>query len=113
MLIRHKLPGAVINAVLFDFDGTISTLRSGWEKVMAPLMIEVLSECPGSPNGEELERYVERYIDESTGIQTIFQMKWLAEKVREFGRTPIDPWDYKAEYNRRLMLNVEKRNRIF
>lgn len=109
MLIRHKLPGAVINAVLFDFDGTISTLRNGWEKVMAPLMIEVLSECPGSPNGEELERFVERYIDESTGIQTIFQMKWLAEKVMEFGRTPIDPWDYKAEYNRRLMLNVEKK----
>ncbi len=109
MLIRHKLPGAVIDAVLFDFDGTISTLRSGWEKVMAPLMIEVLSECPGSPGGRELERLVERYIDESTGIQTIFQMKWLAETVKEFGRTPLDPWEYKAEYNRRLMINVEKK----
>ena len=28
--------------LLFDFDGTISTLRCGWEKVMKPLMLEMI-----------------------------------------------------------------------
>ena len=32
------------DAVLFDFDGTISTLRCGWEKVMGPLFEEILDD---------------------------------------------------------------------
>ena len=32
-----------VRAVLFDFDGTISTLRCGWEAVMKPLMLEMIS----------------------------------------------------------------------
>ena len=42
----------------------------------------------------------------STGIQTIYQMQWLAEKVKEYGRNENvvdDPWWYKAEYNRRIL----------
>ena len=99
-----------VRAVLFDFDGTISTLRCGWEAVMKPLMLEMIS--GGKPYGEELEREVETYISDSTGIQTIHQMKWLAATVRERGNNPEasdDPWWYKAEYNRRLMENVSGR----
>lgn len=86
-----------ITAAVFDFDGTISTLRCGWEAVMREYMLEIL--------GSEAAAMIDAYIDESAGIQTIFQMKWLAEKASE----PLDPWDYKAEYNRRLMLAVEKK----
>lgn len=99
-----------VHAVLFDFDGTISTLRCGWEKVMRPLMLEMIS--GGQGWDEALEREVDDYINESTGIQTIHQMKWLAETVRERGMNPgapEDPWWYKGEYNRRLMENVSKR----
>jgi phosphoglycolate phosphatase-like HAD superfamily hydrolase len=95
-----------VKAVLFDFDGTISTLRCGWEGVMAPLMTETLR--AGSEPGE-VARRVADYIDASTGIQTIFQMQWLAEQVKAQGRTPLDPWEYKAEYNRRLMQSVALR----
>jgi hypothetical protein len=28
--------------VLFDFDGTVSLIRSGWMDVMIPMMVEVL-----------------------------------------------------------------------
>lgn len=99
-----------VHAVLFDFDGTISTLRYGWEAVMKPLMLEMIS--GGDGYDAALEREVDEYIDESTGIQTIHQMKWLAEKVHARGRNPgapTDPWWYKAEYNRRLMDNVSVR----
>ena len=96
-----------VRAVLFDFDGTISTLRCGWELVMRPLMLEMIS---GGEWDAALEREVDAYIDESTGIQTIHQMKWLAERAKRQNRAaPDDPWWYKAEYNRRLMLQVGKR----
>ena len=38
---KIQLKQLEIKAVLFDFDGTISTLRYGWEKVMEPLMLEI------------------------------------------------------------------------
>ncbi len=97
-----------VKAVLFDFDGTISTLRCGWEEVMAPLMIEKLLAC-GCETKDECTRLVEAYIDESTGIQTIFQMKWLSEQVVRRGGPSVDPWDYKAEYNDQLMQRIEKK----
>ena len=96
-MIKTETSRKPVRAVLFDFDGTVSTLRCGWEAVMKPLMLEMIS--GGKPYGEELEREVETYISESTGIQTIHQMKWLASTVRERGNNPNapdDPWWYKA-----------------
>lgn len=101
--IKAKDSSLPVRAVLLDFDGTISTLRHGWELVMAPFM----TECLGADSGP----LVQRYIDESTGIQTIYQMKWLAEQVNARGGQAPDPWVYKAEYNRRLMFGVEKKRR--
>ncbi|MGI6173025.1 MAG: HAD family hydrolase [Christensenellales bacterium] len=106
----HAAPRGPVQAVLFDFDGTISTLRCGWEKVMKPLMVESIS--GGTRPDAELERMVDEYIHESTGIQTILQMRWLSETAARYGRNPSapkDPWAYKAEYNRRLMETVETR----
>ena len=109
-IINTNTPRTPVKAVLFDFDGTVSTLRCGWEEVMEPLMLEMIS--GGKEYGEELVKEVRDYINESTGIQTIHQMKWLAAKVHERGNNPnasIDPWWYKGEYNHRLMENVDKR----
>lgn len=208
-----------IKAAIFDFDGTLSTLRYGWEKVMEPLMLEMITgqklsaikkelewsepgiinkalewpeqgvidntheklvpgiinitlerpesgiidkaversepgiidntlerplgminntlerpllgiinktlEKPGSDDIDKalgkrkvdrnlvaLVQEVREYIDQSVGIQTYYQMKWLAEAVKRHGRNPSaseDPWWYKAEYNRRLMKDVNQR----
>jgi len=107
-----KLPEKKIKlkAVIFDFDGTLSTLRHGWEKIMEPLMIEMIS--GNSEVDEDLLKEVKDYINQSTGLQTYYQMKWLAEAVKRHGKntgTIQDPWWYKAEYNRRLMEPVNKR----
>ncbi len=90
-----------IKAAIFDFDGTLSTLRCGWEDVMAPMFEEYLNK---TPNVKEL---VADFIDASTGIQTVMQMQWLKDQVIKQGDEPMDIWDYKAEYNRRLMKSVE------
>lgn len=102
-----------VKAVLFDFDGTLSTLRAGWEETMAPMMREAIA-GPRTLTPEEsnaLDDEIAAYIDQSTGIQTIFQMRWLAEKVAEKGWNPrvLGEWEYKAEYNRRLLRSVNER----
>ena len=65
---------------LLDFDGTISVIREGWERVMAPLMAEMIAGGEGDPDGA-IRREVERYVEESTGLQTILQMDWLVQAV--------------------------------
>ena len=100
-----------IRAVVFDFDGTFSTLRCGWEKVMRPLMLEMISGGPAEEASEELRQEVDAYIDESTGIQTVYQMMWLRDRVEQEGRgaSDRDEWWYKEAYNKRLMEQVQRR----
>jgi phosphoglycolate phosphatase-like HAD superfamily hydrolase len=98
-----------LQAAVFDFDGTLSTLRHGWEAIMAPMMVEMIAGAT-TPT-PALRQEVDEYIDQSTGIQTIHQMVWLAEAVTRYGlnATVHDPWWYKGEYNRRLLEPVNAR----
>ena len=108
-LITNRKPTAgTICAAIFDFDGTISTLRFGWEKVMLPMMMEMLG---GEETDSSLYKMVTDYIDKSTGIQTIYQMMWLTEQMEAAGLSVKgrDAWWYKEEYNRRLMKSVSQR----
>jgi phosphoglycolate phosphatase-like HAD superfamily hydrolase len=99
----------VIRYALFDFDGTLSVLREGWEEVMIPLMIEMI--CGDHPPRPEIEREVREYVDRSTGTLTIEQMRWLAEAVRRYGlvRSPKTATEYKRLYLERLMVRVRDR----
>jgi len=102
-----------IHHVLFDFDGTLSVIREGWEKIMRPLMVEMI--CNGAnPSPEErtaIEAEVWEYVDRSTGILTIRQMEWLANAARRHGlaREPKDARTYKQIYNERLLRPVRER----
>jgi phosphoglycolate phosphatase-like HAD superfamily hydrolase len=98
-----------VRHVLFDFDGTISVLREGWESVMVPLMIEKI--CGETPPSSEIEAEVREYVDRSTGILTIEQMGWLVEAVKRHGLAgePRAAAEYKSLYLKRLLLRVEKR----
>lgn len=100
---------ASLKAALFDFDGTLSTLRQGWEGIMEQMMVEQIA-GPAVPDAG-LRETVRRYIEMSAGMQTIYQMQWLAQTVMKYGRNPEahDAWWYKAEYNRRLMEPVNSR----
>jgi phosphoglycolate phosphatase-like HAD superfamily hydrolase len=109
-----------IRHVLFDFDGTLSVLRQGWEEVMIPLMIEAITEdrraLSSSANASvhgmaEIEREVRAYVDRSSGTLTIRQMQWLAEAVQRYGLAgePRTARAYKALYLQRLMVQVGDR----
>ena len=97
---------------LFDFDGTISTIRRGWETIMIPLMVEAI--CNGRPPTPDIVAEVTEYVDRSTGILTIRQMEWLVEAVRRHGlaRAPRTAREYKRTYNERLLRPVRERLRL-
>lgn len=111
LLHPEHLPKGNIRAAIFDFDGTFSTLRCGWEKVMRELMLELIS--GGYPYDSALEEKVDAYIDSSTGIQTVYQMQWLKEHVEDagYGQDDWDVWWYKDQYNARLMKEISQRIR--
>jgi phosphoglycolate phosphatase len=84
--------------VLFDFDGTLSLIRSGWMDIMVPMMVEILLDLKTGETEEELQTVVEDFVWRLTGKETIYQMIALAEAVRSRGGTPLDPLVYKKIY---------------
>jgi phosphoglycolate phosphatase-like HAD superfamily hydrolase len=89
-------------AVLFDFDGTLSLIRTGWMGVMVPMMVEVLAELQTGEGEDELRRIVEDFVWRLTGQETVYQMIELAEQVKRRGGKPLDPLAYKRRYLDRL-----------
>ena len=99
-----------IGHVVFDFDGTISLIRDGWQNVMVPMMVDfLLTETDTSETREALEAIVVAFVDRLTGKQTIYQMMQLGEEIARRGGTPQEPLAYKDAYNRRLLPVVEAR----
>jgi len=94
---------------LFDFDGTLSLIREGWPDVMVPMMVEVLAPLATGLTPGAVRDLVAEDVAQSTGKQTMYQMIRLAERVREFGGTPLAPRAYKAEYSRRLLRHIAAR----
>jgi phosphoglycolate phosphatase len=108
-VINPRIERGRIRFALFDFDGTISLIREGWQDVMIPMMVEVLLETPYHASEAELTQVVTDFVTHLTGKQTIYQMLQLAKEVKERGGTPLDPLDYKHEYLRRLWTRIEDR----
>ncbi len=116
-IVSRRSPAGRPTIAIFDHDGTISTLRQGWEAVMEPMMIRaILGEQYQSADESLYHQVVDRvreYIDHSTGIQTLLQMQGLVRMVREFGCVPegqiLDEFGYKAIYNEALMAMVSRR----
>jgi rfaE bifunctional protein kinase chain/domain len=118
-IIRDWPKDSSVNYVIFDHDGTISTLREGWEQIMAPMMIKSILGDKFHVADEILyhkaESRVAELIDKTTGIQTLMQMKILLDLIMEFGFVPhnqmLDEFGYKEVYNNDLMLMVNERRK--
>jgi len=94
---------------LFDFDGTLSLIRTGWVGVMVPMMVEMLTDLKTGESEQELSALVEDFVARLTGEQTIYQMIELARQVELRGGKPLAPLAYKRMYNDRLMAKIEYR----
>ena len=109
--ISKTSPKGNLHSVVFDFDGTLSLIRKGWQEIMTPYFTEVLMDTPGAGNPEEENACAREFIDLLTGKQTIYQCIRLNEEVIKRGGTSKDPLIYKNEYHRRLLEKIEYRRR--
>jgi len=100
--IRAGASAAAAKVALFDFDGTISVIRSGWVDVMAPMMIEILLDLKTGEAESELRTIIEEMIWRTTGKETIYQMMDFAAQVAQRGGQPLDAREYKKMYLDRL-----------
>ncbi|WP_372948138.1 PfkB family carbohydrate kinase [Mariniphaga sp.] len=106
-----------ISHAIFDHDGTISTLREGWEQIMVPMMMKAILGEHFHDADEALYHKVHTrvidFVDKTTGIQTLVQMKGLVELVKEFALVPenqiLDEFGYKEIYNKELLAMVKER----
>lgn len=96
--IRPGVTAHRAKVALFDFDGTLSVIRSGWVEVMVPMMVEILAATKSGESEAELTEIVKEFVGRLTGRQTMYQMIELAENVTKRGGTPRDPLEYKRQY---------------
>jgi len=101
---------------VFDHDGTISTLREGWEAVMRRHMLTAIVGEPARcepARQREVMAEIDAYIERTTGVQTIIQMHGLVEMVHRYGYVGPEeiqsPAEYKAAYAAELRSGVHAR----
>ncbi len=94
---------------VFDFDGTLSLIRSGWADVMVPMMAEILAGLKTGESEQAIFRTVREYVDRLTGKQTIYQMFELVRQIELRGGRPEEPLVYKRLYLDRLHHRIAHR----
>ncbi len=104
----NPAPGRLRHAV-FDFDGTLSLLRAGWQRVMADQMIAALLATPQAEPEAALRTLTATPIHGLAGRPTLVQMQWLAEAVQQRGGSALSAEAYKEDYLVRLATQVSHR----
>jgi phosphoglycolate phosphatase len=82
-------PCSKISHVVFDFDGTLSWLRSGWPDVMARLFAEFIPDP--ERNSPIVLQHLRREILALNGKPSIYQMRRFAEMAGQFKAAPPAP----------------------
>jgi phosphoglycolate phosphatase-like HAD superfamily hydrolase len=108
-IVHATAAGSRPEFALFDFDGTLSLIREGWQQVMVPMMVSILADTETEETPQELGRVAEEFVMELNGKQTIYQLIRLSEEVAARGGAPEDPLVYKHRYHELLMQRVLSR----
>ncbi len=108
-IIRPRASASRARVAIFDFDGTLSLIRSGWMNVMVPLCVEQLAGLGSGETSEQLREVVEDFVWRLTGKETIYQMMALSDAIRARGGHPHEPLVYKKMYLDRLMERIHTR----
>lgn len=106
---------------IFDHDGTISTMRYGWEKIMRQMMIEAITgsyyKTLSCDIIDSILDHIDSMIEKTTGIQTIIQMSELIEMIKEYRYVPPGeiktPLEYKESYRKLLNKQLQRKYAYF
>src|SRR5687768_12099289 len=97
-----------IRHVLFDWDGTLSFVRSGWGEIMVDVFVSALPEVAGETRDKRRGDAWDE-IMRLNGRPSIHQMTRLAELVRARGGSAPNGMAYQAEFQRRLAHHIFNR----
>ncbi|MEO8026594.1 MAG: HAD family hydrolase [Bryobacteraceae bacterium] len=96
--IVRPISAASARVAIFDFDGTLSLIRTGWVEVMVPMMVGLLLDLKTGESEADLRKVVDEFVWRLTGKETIYQMMALADEITARGGSPLDPRIYKQQY---------------
>jgi phosphoglycolate phosphatase len=108
-IVRPDFPRGLYRVALWDFDGTLSLYRGGWQQVMVEMMVGELAACGSGEPAEQLASLASEWVVALNGKPTIHQMTRLAEEITHRGGSPRDPQHYCAVYQERLLAVVDQR----
>ena len=108
-IVNPNFESGKIRFALFDFDGTISLIREGWQSIMIPMMVEIMQKETRLTDTAALEAVVKEFVTRLTGKQTIYQMIQLCEEIEKRGGKAENPLVYKNLYNERLNAHIRHR----
>lgn len=91
----YRARGAA-RAAVFDFDGTVALVRSGWMPAMMDTIMARVG--PLAPDREAARAEAEEYVARLTGKDTIHQMTAFEEQVRRLGGNPPPASQLKADF---------------
>ncbi len=120
-IIRKKYVSCSPKIMIFDLDGTISTLREGWDTAMHDMMLgAVLGDRAAVESASVISGISERVnalIDHTAGIQTIMQMKELKDLITQMGFVEPEkieePRAYKEQFAQVLTKLIESRVKAY
>src|SRR4051812_41328265 len=98
-----------MSVAIFDFDGTLSLIRSGWMPMMVSQFMEELMPLSKNETEKTLRTEVEDVIFDLTGKETIYQMKALCEAIHRRGGKPASADEYKQTFLDNLLRLVQAR----
>ena len=104
--VRPGISAAGAKVAVFDFDGTLSLIRTGWVDVMVPMMVEILVDLKTGEREADLTAVVRDFVWRLTGKETIYQMMEFVEQVRKRGGQALEPLAYKKIYLDRLWTKI-------
>lgn len=108
-ILRPNPAPSQVRQAIFDFDGTLSLLRAGWQTVMADLMVEALRATSPAESETHLRALTQPPVHGLAGQPTLLQMQWLVDEVTRRGGIPLTAEAYKQDYLTRLKERVQHR----
>ncbi len=100
---------SLARVAIFDFDGTLSLIRTGWVEIMVPMMVEILLDLKSGESEEQLRAAVDEFVWRLTGKETIYQMMAFCDAISARGGKPLDPKVYKQQYLDLLWERIKSR----
>lgn len=98
-----------LRVAIFDFDGTLSLIRSGWVEIMLTLFLSELKPLETGESDRELRARFEDVILQLTGKETLYQMQALVDAVAARGGRPQSAAEYKNRFLHELMQVARRR----